>query len=52
MPKTTRASTIAITIPASAATHTRAFKTSSTKNSESTGSAATSVESGQEWRGS
>ena len=52
MPKTTQARTIAAIIPAIAATHTRARSARSTKNSVSTGTAATSVERGQEFRGS
>ena len=39
---------MATTIPARAAIHTRDRRTSRTKNSVNTGSAATSVESGQE----
>ena len=47
MPKTAAASTIAITMPHSAETQTRLRSTSSTKNSVSTGSAETRVDSGQ-----
>ena len=52
MPKTRAASRTAISIPASADTHTRLFSTISTKNRVTTGRAETSVESGQEWNGS
>ena len=52
MPKTAAATTTAMVMPASAEIHTRFRSTSSTKNSVSTGSAATSVDSGQKPSGS
>ena len=52
MPKTAAARATAIVMPQSADTHTRRRSTSSTKKSVSTGSAATSVDSGQEPSGS
>ena len=39
-------------MPLSAATQTRRFSTSRTKNSVRTGRAATAVDSGADWRGS
>ena len=52
IPKTAEASTTAMIMPLSAATQTRCFRTRRTKNSVSTGSDETNVESCQKFNGS
>ena len=52
MSKASSARTIAISIPDSAATQTRALRATSTKNRVTTGRAATAVDSGHAPKGS